>query len=166
LAAASCLAIDTDSMSGISGWLLFVASTQLLHKCNLSASLHLHLPLPSAEIENKVKELNAAKDTAGIHRILSFLSTEFAMSTQSNHRKRGLIGLAAAALRLNQVILTRLSTFLLFNASCSSPHSCCFSLNCRVDEASFPSASRKLARNLAISSSFSSMICFMLCSFC
>ena len=52
------------------------------------------------EIENMVKELQEKKEGQKVKAILVMLGTDFARSTQHNHRKGGLIGLAAAAIGL------------------------------------------------------------------
>ena len=50
------------------------------------------------EIEHQVKEQCEKEDVAGVRAVISSLSSTFAFSTQANHRKGGLIGLAAVAI--------------------------------------------------------------------
>lgn len=70
---------------------------------NLSDRLYDKRKLAALEIENKVKELVASRDTRSLERLIAFLNDEFATSANPNQKKGGLIGLAAAALGLNQV---------------------------------------------------------------
>ena len=52
------------------------------------------------EIEALIKSLQEIKDTDRINAIIVMLGEDFATSATSNHRKGGLIGLAATAIGL------------------------------------------------------------------
>ena len=52
------------------------------------------------EIEATIKALSESKDTDGVRAVVQSLATDFAASTNPNHRKGGLIGLAAATIGL------------------------------------------------------------------
>jgi vacuole morphology and inheritance protein 14 len=56
----------------------------------------------AVEIESLIRDLNESGDTERICRILALLGQTFAASTNSNHRKGGLLGLAACAIGLLQ----------------------------------------------------------------
>lgn len=53
------------------------------------------------EIEATIKAHNEANDTEAIRSIIRTLATDFASSTNPNHRKGGLIGLAATTIGLS-----------------------------------------------------------------
>jgi vacuole morphology and inheritance protein 14 len=52
------------------------------------------------DIENLIKQLQENNDTNRIRDVITVLGKDFACSTNANHRKGGLIGLAATAIGL------------------------------------------------------------------
>ena len=52
------------------------------------------------DIENLIKQLQESGDTNRIRDVITVLGKDFACSTNANHRKGGLIGLAATAIGL------------------------------------------------------------------
>ncbi|KAI3413026.1 Vac14_Fig4_bd domain-containing protein [Psidium guajava] len=68
---------------------------------NLSDKLYEKRKNAALEIEGIVKQLAAAGDHDKISAVISLLTTEFTYSAQANHRKGGLIGLAAATVGLS-----------------------------------------------------------------
>ncbi|KAG2276469.1 hypothetical protein Bca52824_059024 [Brassica carinata] len=67
---------------------------------NLSDKLYEKRKNAAIEIENTVKLLIAAGDHDKISKVIDVLIKEFAKSPQANHRKGGLIGLAAVTVGL------------------------------------------------------------------
>ncbi|KAK8613890.1 hypothetical protein V6N13_101644 [Hibiscus sabdariffa] len=67
---------------------------------NLSDKLYEKRKNAALEIEGIVKQLAASGDHEKISAVISLLTTEFTYSPQANHRKGGLIGLAAATVGL------------------------------------------------------------------
>ncbi|KAI3497808.1 hypothetical protein L1887_33358 [Cichorium endivia] len=68
---------------------------------NLSDKLYEKRKNAALEVEGIVKQLTAAGDHDKITAVINLLSHEFAYSPQANHRKGGLIGLAAATVGLS-----------------------------------------------------------------
>ncbi|XP_023767246.1 protein VAC14 homolog [Lactuca sativa] len=68
---------------------------------NLSDKLYEKRKNAAIEVEGIVKQLTAAGDHDKITAVINLLSHEFAYSAQANHRKGGLIGLAAATVGLS-----------------------------------------------------------------
>ena len=64
------------------------------------------------EIEALIKSLQEANNTSMIHSIINVLSKDFCTSMNSNYRKGGLIGLAAAAIGLHNSTKAYLDTLL------------------------------------------------------
>ncbi|XP_057963324.1 protein VAC14 homolog isoform X1 [Malania oleifera] len=73
-------------------------STSVLR--NLSDKLYEKRKNAALEVEGIVKQLAAAGDHDKITAVINLLTTEFTYSPQANHRKGGLIGLAAATVGL------------------------------------------------------------------
>lgn len=67
---------------------------------NLADKLYEKRKNAALEIENIVKQLAANGDHDKIVALINLLTTEFTNSPQANHRKGGLIGLAAATVGL------------------------------------------------------------------
>ncbi|XP_058108317.1 protein VAC14 homolog isoform X2 [Magnolia sinica] len=67
---------------------------------NLADKLYEKRKNAALELEGIVKQLAMARDHGRITAVISLLTLEFARSSQVNHRKGGLIGLAAAAVGL------------------------------------------------------------------
>ncbi|XP_021909793.1 protein VAC14 homolog [Carica papaya] len=67
---------------------------------NLSDKLYEKRKNAALEVEGIVKQLAAAGDHEKISAVINLLTTEFTYSPQANHRKGGLIGLAAATVGL------------------------------------------------------------------
>ncbi|XP_021594534.1 protein VAC14 homolog isoform X2 [Manihot esculenta] len=67
---------------------------------NLSDKLYEKRKNAALEVEGIVKQLAAAGDHDKISALINLLTTEFTYSPQANHRKGGLIGLAAATVGL------------------------------------------------------------------
>ncbi|XP_041012987.1 protein VAC14 homolog isoform X5 [Juglans microcarpa x Juglans regia] len=86
---------------------------------NLSDKLYEKRKNAALEVEGIVKQLAVAGDHDRITAVINLLITEFTYSQQANHRKGGLIGLAAAtvgltgeaALHLEQIVLPVLNSF-------------------------------------------------------
>ncbi|KAK4754500.1 hypothetical protein SAY87_002604 [Trapa incisa] len=78
---------------------LSVISTSVLR--NLSDKLYEKRKNAALEIEGIVRQLASAGDHDKITAVINLLTTEFTMSPQANHRKGGLIGLAAATVGLS-----------------------------------------------------------------
>ncbi|KAA8528999.1 hypothetical protein F0562_033513 [Nyssa sinensis] len=86
---------------------------------NLSDKLYERRKNAALEVEGIVKQLAAAGDHDKITAVISLLTNEFTYSPQANHRKGGLIGLAAAtvglsaeaAQHLEQIVPPVLSSF-------------------------------------------------------
>uniref|UniRef100_A0A6M2F421 Vacuolar protein 14 C-terminal Fig4-binding domain-containing protein n=1 Tax=Populus davidiana TaxID=266767 RepID=A0A6M2F421_9ROSI len=86
---------------------------------NLSDKLYEKRKNAALEVEGIVKSLAAAGDHEKISMVINLLTNEFTSSTQANHRKGGLIGLAAAtvgltaeaAQHLNQIVPPVLESF-------------------------------------------------------
>ncbi|XP_076885337.1 protein VAC14 homolog [Bidens hawaiensis] len=68
---------------------------------NLSDKLYEKRKNAALEVEGIVKQLTAAGDHDKITALIKLLANEFAYSPQANHRKGGLIGLAAATVGLS-----------------------------------------------------------------
>ncbi|KAL9993908.1 putative vacuole morphology and inheritance protein [Helianthus debilis subsp. tardiflorus] len=68
---------------------------------NLSDKLYEKRKNAALEVEGIVKQLTAVGDHDKITAVINLLTHEFAYSPQANHRKGGLIGLAAAAVGLS-----------------------------------------------------------------
>ncbi|KAK8583023.1 hypothetical protein V6N13_069787 [Hibiscus sabdariffa] len=68
---------------------------------NLSDKLYEKRKNAALEIEGIVKQLASAGDHDKISAVINLLAKEFTYSSQSNHRKGGLIGLAAATVGLS-----------------------------------------------------------------
>ncbi|KAE8690888.1 Protein VAC14-like protein [Hibiscus syriacus] len=68
---------------------------------NLSEKLYEKRKNAALEIEGIVKQLASTGDHDKISAVINLLSKEFTYSSQSNHRKGGLIGLAAATVALS-----------------------------------------------------------------
>lgn len=64
------------------------------------------------EIEGIIKTLQESKDTNRVCSVIAMLGQDFATSTNSNHRKGGLIGLAATAIGLVEDIRLYLDALL------------------------------------------------------
>eukprot|EP00268_Persea_americana_P001494 TRINITY_DN1045_c0_g1_i4.p1 TRINITY_DN1045_c0_g1~~TRINITY_DN1045_c0_g1_i4.p1 ORF type:complete len:724 (+),score=135.00 TRINITY_DN1045_c0_g1_i4:163-2334(+) len=69
---------------------------------NLADKLYEKRKNAALEVEGIVKQLAAARDYERIGAVISLLTMEFARSSQSNHRKGGLIGLAAFTVGLTK----------------------------------------------------------------
>ncbi|CAK9140309.1 unnamed protein product [Ilex paraguariensis] len=67
---------------------------------NLSDKLYEKRKNAALEVENIVKQLTVAGDHDKITAVINLLTNEFTFSPQANHRKGGLIGLAAATVGL------------------------------------------------------------------
>eukprot|EP00897_Mesotaenium_endlicherianum_P002664 jgi/Mesen1/2425/ME000157S01563 len=67
---------------------------------NLADKLYEKRKNAALEVEAVVKQLNLQGDHERVHAVISLLINDFAMSPQANHRKGGLIGLAAATVGL------------------------------------------------------------------
>ncbi|XP_022995157.1 protein VAC14 homolog [Cucurbita maxima] len=67
---------------------------------NLSDKLYEKRKNAALEVEGVVKQLASAGDHERITAVINLLTNEFTMSPQANHRKGGLIGLAAATVGL------------------------------------------------------------------
>lgn len=67
---------------------------------NLADKLYEKRKNAALEIEGIVKQLATAGDHDRITAVINLLTTEFTYSPQANHRKGGLIGLAAATVGL------------------------------------------------------------------
>jgi vacuole morphology and inheritance protein 14 len=67
---------------------------------NLADKLYEKRKTAALEVESVVKALTAAKDHEKISSVIHLLTYEFALSPLVNHRKGGLIGLAAATVGL------------------------------------------------------------------
>ncbi|KAG6542133.1 hypothetical protein Mapa_016485 [Marchantia paleacea] len=67
---------------------------------NLSDKLYEKRKNAALEVEGVVKQLTAAGEHEKISGVIQVLTNDFAMSPQANHRKGGLIGLAAATVGL------------------------------------------------------------------
>lgn len=67
---------------------------------NLSDKLYEKRKNAALEVEGIVKTLAAAGEHDKITAVINLLTTEFTFSPQANHRKGGLIGLAAATVGL------------------------------------------------------------------
>jgi len=67
---------------------------------NLADKLYEKRKIAALEIEGVVKSYTAAQDHEKISSLISFLIDDFAMSPQANHRKGGLLALAAATVGL------------------------------------------------------------------
>jgi vacuole morphology and inheritance protein 14 len=67
---------------------------------NLADKLYEKRKTAALEVESVVKSLTAAQDHEKISNIIALLTCDFALSSQANHRKGGLIGLAAATVGL------------------------------------------------------------------
>ncbi|KAJ4974133.1 hypothetical protein NE237_007307 [Protea cynaroides] len=67
---------------------------------NLADKLYEKRKIAALEVEGIVKQLTAAGDHEKISAVIDLLHTEFTNSPQANHRKGGLIGLAAATVGL------------------------------------------------------------------
>ncbi|KAG2708317.1 hypothetical protein I3760_05G186100 [Carya illinoinensis] len=86
---------------------------------NLSDKLYEKRKNAALEVEGIVKQLAVAGDHDRITAVINLLITEFTVSQQANHRKGGLIGLAAAtvgltseaAQHLEQIVLPVLKSF-------------------------------------------------------
>ncbi|KAG6714087.1 hypothetical protein I3842_05G185500 [Carya illinoinensis] len=86
---------------------------------NLSDKLYEKRKNAALEVEGIVKQLAVAGDHDRITAVINLLITEFTVSQQANHRKGGLIGLAAAtvgltseaAQHLEQIVLPVLNSF-------------------------------------------------------
>ncbi|KAL2485034.1 Protein VAC14-like protein [Abeliophyllum distichum] len=68
---------------------------------NLSDKLYEKRKNAALEVEGIVKQLTAAGDHEKITAVINYLANEFTYSSQANHRKGGLIGLAAATVALS-----------------------------------------------------------------
>ncbi|KAL7240174.1 hypothetical protein ACSBR2_005946 [Camellia fascicularis] len=96
---------------------LYVIPASVLR--NLSDKLYEKRKNAALEVEGIVKQLAAAGDHDKITAVINLLTTEFTNSAQANHRKGGLIGLAAAtvglsseaAQHLEQIVPPVLSSF-------------------------------------------------------
>ncbi|KAI7978919.1 hypothetical protein LOK49_Contig630G00001 [Camellia lanceoleosa] len=96
---------------------LYVIPASVLR--NLSDKLYEKRKNAALEVEGIVKQLAAAGDHDKITAVINLLTTEFTNSSQANHRKGGLIGLAAAtvglsseaAQHLEQIVPPVLSSF-------------------------------------------------------
>ncbi|KAI7989013.1 Protein SABRE [Camellia lanceoleosa] len=78
---------------------LYVIPASVLR--NLSDKLYEKRKNAALEVEGIVKQLAAAGDHDKIMAVINLLTTEFTNSSQANHRKGGLIGLAAATVGLS-----------------------------------------------------------------
>ncbi|GMP59335.1 hypothetical protein CsSME_00022649 [Camellia sinensis var. sinensis] len=78
---------------------LYVIPASVLR--NLSDKLYEKRKNAALEVEGIVKQLAAAGDHDKITAVINSLTTEFTNSSQANHRKGGLIGLAAATVGLS-----------------------------------------------------------------
>ncbi|KAK4761252.1 hypothetical protein SAY87_006145 [Trapa incisa] len=78
---------------------LSVISTSVLR--NLSEKLYEKRKNAALEIEGIVRQLASTGDHDKIRAVINLLTTEFTLSPQANHRKGGLIGLAAATVALS-----------------------------------------------------------------
>ncbi|KAG0581787.1 hypothetical protein M758_3G007100 [Ceratodon purpureus] len=67
---------------------------------NLADKLYEKRKTAALEVESVVKSLTAGQDHEKISSIIALLTYDFALSPQANHRKGGLIGLAAATVGL------------------------------------------------------------------
>nr|PNR49916.1 hypothetical protein PHYPA_011813 [Physcomitrium patens] len=67
---------------------------------NLADKLYEKRKTAALEVESVVKSLTGAQDHEKISSIIRLLTNDFALSPQANHRKGGLIGLAAATVGL------------------------------------------------------------------
>lgn len=76
---------------------------QLSISRNLSDKLYEKRKLGALEVEQLIKELNNLKDEERISNVINHLVTNFSDSTQGNHRKGGLIALAAIAIGLGVI---------------------------------------------------------------
>jgi vacuole morphology and inheritance protein 14 len=76
---------------------------QLSISRNLSDKLYEKRKLGALEVEQLIKELNNLKDEDRINNVINHLVTNFSDSTQGNHRKGGLIALAAIAIGLGVI---------------------------------------------------------------
>jgi vacuole morphology and inheritance protein 14 len=74
---------------------------------NLSDKLYEKRKLGAVEVEQLIKELNAAKEEEKIVNVIQHLVTNYSDSTQGNSRKGGLIALAAAAIGLGPVSFSK-----------------------------------------------------------
>ncbi|KAI8023462.1 hypothetical protein LOK49_LG03G01018 [Camellia lanceoleosa] len=96
---------------------LYVIPASVLR--NLSDKLYEKRKNAALEVEGVVRRLAAAGDHDKITAVINLLTTEFTNSSQANHRKGGLIGLAAAtvglsseaAQHLEQIVPPVLSSF-------------------------------------------------------
>uniref|UniRef100_A0A0A0KTT5 Uncharacterized protein n=1 Tax=Cucumis sativus TaxID=3659 RepID=A0A0A0KTT5_CUCSA len=68
---------------------------------NLSDKLYEKRKNAALEVEGIVKQLASAGDHEKITAVINLLTNDFTMSPQANHRKGGLIGLAAATVGLS-----------------------------------------------------------------
>jgi vacuole morphology and inheritance protein 14 len=67
---------------------------------NLADKLYEKRKIAALEVEGVVKSYTVAQDHEKISSLISFLIDDFAMSPQANHRKGGLLALAAATVGL------------------------------------------------------------------
>jgi len=67
---------------------------------NLADKLYEKRKIAALEVEGTVRGLVSVQDHDKISNLISLLTFEYALSPQANHRKGGLIGLAAATVGL------------------------------------------------------------------
>lgn len=76
---------------------------------NLSDKLYEKRKMGALELEQLIRDSKDAKDTEKINTIINFITSQFALSSSGNQRKGGLIALAATAIGLGAVHLSRSS---------------------------------------------------------
>ncbi|EPZ34459.1 Vacuole morphology and inheritance protein 14 domain-containing protein [Rozella allomycis CSF55] len=81
-----------------------MASEQQVLFKNLSDKLYEKRKIAAIEVERSVKDMWQNRDIAKIKQTIEYLSQEFAFSVFPNSRNGGLIGLAAVAIAMGEVI--------------------------------------------------------------
>ncbi|RVX12556.1 Protein VAC14-like [Vitis vinifera] len=90
---------------------------------NLSDKLYEKRKNAALEVEGIVKTLAASGDHDKITAVINLLTTEYTFSPQANHRKGGLIGLAAATVGLTSEASQHLESVSCGNDSIVDNHS-------------------------------------------